>query len=84
MTGDEVFLGYVSNFGYMFVVFFTNVSLILLRRKFLDQKRPFRKPWYPVLSILGCVGIAVVEIFTAHKALYVGFGLIATGWSSKS
>jgi amino acid transporter/nucleotide-binding universal stress UspA family protein len=79
MTRDEVFLGYVSNFGYMFVVFFTNVSLILLRRKFPDQNRPFRTPWYPVLPILGCLGIVVVEVFTAHNALYVGFGLIAIG-----
>jgi len=78
-SGDEVFLGYVSNFGYMFVVFFTNVSVILLRRKFPDQKRPFRTPWYPVLPILGCVGIVVVEVFTAHNALYVGLGLIAIG-----
>jgi len=79
MSGDEVFLGYVSNFGYMFVVFFTNVSVILLRRKFPDEKRPFRTPWYPVLPILGCLGIIVVEVFTAHNALYVGFGLIAIG-----
>lgn len=79
MTGDEVFLGYVSNFGYMFVVFFTNVSVILLRRKFPDQERPFRTPWYPVLPILGCVGIIIVEVFTAHNALYVGFGLIGVG-----
>ncbi len=79
MSGDEVFLGYVSNFGYMFVVFFTNVSLILLRRKLPDQKRPFRTPWYPVMPILGCLGIIVVEVFTAHNALYVGLGLIAIG-----
>jgi len=79
MSGDEVFLGYVSNFGYMFVVFFTNVSVILLRRKFPDTERPFRTPWYPVLPILGCLGIVVVEVFTAHNALYVGFGLIAVG-----
>lgn len=79
MSGDEVFLGYVSNFGYMFVVFFTNVSLILLRRRFPDQERPFRTPWYPVLPILGCLGIIVVEVFTAHNALYVGFGLIGVG-----
>ena len=79
LSGDEVFLGYVSNFGYMFVVFFTNVSLILLRRKYPDQKRPFRTPWYPVLPILGCIGIIVVEVFTAHNALYVGLGLIGIG-----
>jgi APA family basic amino acid/polyamine antiporter len=80
ISGDEVFLGYVSNFGYMFVVFFTNVSVILLRRKFPDQKRAFRTPWYPITPILGCLGIIVVEAFTELHALVVGIGLIAVGF----
>jgi APA family basic amino acid/polyamine antiporter len=79
VSGDEVFLSYVSNFGYMFVVFFTNVSVILLRRQFPDHKRPFRTPWYPVTPILGCLGIIVVEVFTELHALVVGIGLIAVG-----
>ena len=79
ISGDEVFLSYVSNFGYMFVVFFTNVSVILLRRKFPDHERPFRTPWYPVTPILGCLGIIVVEVFTELHALVVGMGLIAVG-----
>jgi amino acid transporter/nucleotide-binding universal stress UspA family protein len=79
VSGDEVFLSYVSNFGYMFVVFFTNVSVILLRRKFPDHKRAFRTPWYPVTPILGCLGIIVVEVFTEFHALVVGIGLIAVG-----
>jgi amino acid transporter len=79
MSGDEVFLGYVSNFGYMFVVFFTNVSVILLRRKFPNVKRPFRTPWYPVLPILGCIGIIIVEVFTELHAMVVGIGLIGVG-----
>jgi APA family basic amino acid/polyamine antiporter len=79
ISGDEVFLSYVSNFGYMFVVFFTNVSVILLRRKFPDHERPFRTPWYPVTPILGCLGIIVVEVFTELHALAVGIGLIGVG-----
>jgi amino acid transporter len=79
VSGDEVFLSYVSNFGYMFVVFFTNVSVILLRRKFPDHERPFRTPWYPVTPILGCLGIIVVEVFTEPHALAVGIGLIGVG-----
>lgn len=79
LSGDEVFLSYVSNFGYMFVVFFTNVSLILLRRKFPEVPRAFRTPWYPVMPILGCLGIIVVEVFTEWHALLVGLGMIAVG-----
>lgn len=78
-TGDEVFLGYVSNFGYMYVVFFTNVALILLRRKMPEKNREFKTPWYPVLPIIGCVGILVVEVFTEPHALVVGLGLIVVG-----
>lgn len=78
-SADEVLLGYVSNFGYMFVVFFTNVSVILLRRKFPNHKRPFRTPWYPVMPILGCIGIIIVEAFTEPHALVVGIGLIVVG-----
>ncbi len=79
ISGDEVFLSYVSNFGYMFVVFFTNVSVIWLRRKFPDHPRPFRTPWYPVMPILGCLGIIIVEAFTEPHALVVGIGLIGLG-----
>jgi len=79
VSGDEVFLSYVSNFGYMFVVFFTNVSVILLRRKFPEVKRAFRTPWYPVMPILGCIGIIIVEMFTELHALVVGIGLIGVG-----
>jgi APA family basic amino acid/polyamine antiporter len=79
VSGDEVFLSYVSNFGFMYLVFFTNVSVILLRRKFPDHRRPFRTPWYPVTPILGCLGIIVVEVFTELHALVVGIGLIAVG-----
>jgi len=79
VSGDEVFLGYVSNFGFMYLVFFTNVSVILLRRKFPKVKRAFRTPWYPLLPILGCIGIIVVEVFTEPHALFVGVDLIAAG-----
>ena len=79
ISGDEVFLSYVSNFGFMYLVFFTNVSVILLRRKFPDHKRPFRTPWYPVMPILGCIGIIIVEVFTELHALVVGLGLIGVG-----
>ncbi len=79
VSGDEVFLSYVSNFGYMFVVFFTNVSVILLRHKFPNVKRAFRTPWYPVTPILGCIGIIIVEAFTELHALVVGVGLIGVG-----
>jgi len=79
LSGDVVFLSYLSNFGYMFVVFFTNVSVILLRRKFPDHARPFRTPWYPVTPILGCLGILIVEVFTELHALVVGIGLIGAG-----
>jgi nucleotide-binding universal stress UspA family protein len=79
ISGDAVFLSYVSNFGYMFVVFFTNVSVILLRRKFPDHPRAFRTPWYPVTPVLGCLGIVVVEMFTELHALVVGIGLIGIG-----
>ena len=79
VSGDAVFLGYVSNFGFMYLVFFTNVSVILLRRQLPDHKRPFRTPWYPVTPILGCIGIIIVEVFTELHALVVGIGLIAMG-----
>lgn len=79
VSGDEVFLGYVSNFGYMFVAFFTNISMILLRRQLPDHERPFRTPLYPAMPILGCLGIIVVVLFTEFHALMVGFGLVGFG-----
>ncbi|HID88775.1 MAG TPA: amino acid permease, partial [Anaerolineae bacterium] len=76
---DEVFLSYITNFGFMLLVFSTNVSVILLRRKYPDHERPFRTPWYPVTPLLGCLGIIVVEVFTEPRALVVGLALIGMG-----
>ncbi len=76
---DEVFLSYITNFGFMLLVFSTNVSVILLRRKYPDHERPFRTPWYPITPILGCLGIIVVEAFTELHALIVGVALIGVG-----
>ena len=79
VSGDAVFLSYVSNFGFLYLIFFTNVSVILLRRKFPDHQRPFRTPWYPVTPILGCLCTIVVEVFTELHALIAGIGLIGVG-----
>ncbi len=76
---DEVFLSYITNFGFMLLVFSTNVSVILLRRKYPERERPFRTPWYPITPILGCLGIVVVEAFTETHALVVGLMLIGAG-----
>lgn len=79
IPADEVFLSYITNFGFMLLVFSTNVSVILLRRKYPEQERPFRTPLYPITPILGCLGIILVEVFTEPRAVVVGLGLIVAG-----
>ena len=78
-TGREVFLSYVANFGYLYLLVFANLALVWLRRKFPEQKRPFKVPFYPALPIVAAGTCVLMGAFIEPEALALGGGLLALG-----
>jgi amino acid transporter len=78
-TGREVFLSYVASFGWLYLMVFANLSLIWLRRKFPEQKRPFKVPFYPVWPVIAAGACVLMEVFIEPRALALGGGLLALG-----
>ena len=78
-TGREVFLSYVANFGYLYLLVFANLSLLWLRRKFPEQKRPFKVPFYPAVPLIAAGACVLMGAFIEPGALALGGGLLALG-----
>ena len=78
-TGREVFLSYVANFGYLYLLVFANLALIWLRRKFPEQKRPFKVPFYPAVPLIAAGTCVLMGAFIEPGALALGGGLLALG-----
>jgi amino acid transporter len=78
-TAHVVFLGYISSFSWLYLTIFANLALIWLRRKFPEQKRPFKVPFYPLWPVVAAVTCVLMGIFIEPRALVFGGGLLALG-----
>ncbi len=78
-TGQEVFLSYIANFGYLYLLVFANLALIWLRRKFPEQQRPFKVPFYPAFPLIAAGACVLMGVFIEPGALALGGGLLALG-----
>jgi len=78
-TVQEVFLGYMANFGWLYLTVFANLSLIWLRRKFPEQRRPFKVPFYPAVPLFAAVTCVLMGAFIEPGALALGGALLALG-----
>jgi amino acid transporter/nucleotide-binding universal stress UspA family protein len=71
------FLSYISSAGYLFVLFWGNLSMIRLRKQYPDLRRPFRAPFFPAtVYIAGGVCLLLIA-FAAPRALAFGAGVLA-------
>lgn len=70
------FLSYISSSGYLFVLFWSNLALIRLRRRYPNLHRPFRVPFYPYTVYLAIGTCLLIISFTDLRALGFGAGLL--------
>ena len=77
-TGRPVLLGYVASFGWLYETAFANLALIWLRRKFPEQKRPFKVPFYPLWPVVAAGTCVLAGAFIEPEALAWGGGLLAS------
>jgi len=72
------FLSYASSSGYLFVLFWSNLAMIRLRKRFPDLKRPFKVPFFPLTAYLAAATCLLIIGFTNWKALLFGAGVLVT------
>ena len=70
------FLSYITSAGYLFVLFFSNLAMIQLHRKYPYLHRPFKAPFFPLTPIVASLTCLVVILFSDTKALLFTGGII--------
>ncbi len=63
------FLSYITSAGYLFVLFFSNMAMITLHKKFPDIHRPFKAPFFPLTPILASLTCLIVILYSDLDAL---------------
>ena len=70
------FLSYITSAGYLFVLFFSNLAMITLHKKFPDIHRPFKAPFFPLTPILASLTCLIVISYSDLDALLFTGGVI--------
>jgi amino acid transporter/nucleotide-binding universal stress UspA family protein len=71
------FLSYISSSGYLFVLFWSNLALIRLRKRYPDMQRPFKTPFFPITVYVAMASCFLIVAFTERRALAFGVALLA-------
>jgi amino acid transporter/nucleotide-binding universal stress UspA family protein len=71
------FLSYISSAGYLFVLFWSNLAMIRLRKRYPDLRRPFKAPFFPFTAYLAMGTCLLIIAFSDSRALMFGAGLLA-------
>ena len=70
------FLSYITSAGYLFVLFFSNLAMITLHKKFPDIHRPFKAPLFPLTPILASLTCVLVILYSDLDAILFTGGVI--------
>lgn len=71
------FLSYISSSGYLFVLFWSNMAMIRLRKRYPDLRRPFKAPFFPATVYIAMGTCFLIVVFAERRALLFGVGLLA-------
>ena len=70
------FLSFITSAGYLFVLFFSNLAMIQLHRKYPYLHRPFKAPLFPLTPIIASITCLVVILFSELRALLFTGGIV--------
>ena len=76
IIGVVDFLSFITSAGYLFVLFWSNLAMIKLRKKYPAINRPFKAPWFPLTPVIASLTCFVVIIFSDLKPLLFTAGII--------
>lgn len=71
------FLSYISSSGYLFVLFWGSFSMIRLRKRYPNLKRPFKAPWFPFTAYAAGAACVLIIAFAEPRALAFGAAILA-------
>lgn len=77
VIGVVDFLSYITSAGYLFVLFFSNMAMITLHKKYPDIHRPFKAPLFPLTPILASLTCVIVIIFSDVDAILFTAGVVS-------
>lgn len=69
IVGVVDFLSYITSAGYLFVLFFSNLAMIKLRKKYPYIHRTFKSPLFPLTPIVASLTCVVVIINSDLNAI---------------
>jgi amino acid transporter len=70
-------LSYISSSGYLFVMFWSGLAMIRLRRLYPKIERPYRVPLFPLSAYVQIGTCIIVIAFTDRVALLFGASVLA-------
>ncbi len=76
VIGVVDFLSFITSAGYLFVLFFSNLAMIRLRKKYPAINRPFKAPLFPLTPILASLTCLIVIVFSDLQPLLFTGGII--------
>ena len=77
LFGVVDFLSFITSAGYLFVLFWSNLAMVNLRRKHPQQVRPFKVPFFPLTPILASATCLIVIVFSDLQPLLFTAAVIA-------
>jgi len=69
IIGVVDFLSFITSAGYLFVLFWSNLAMLRLRKKFPAIQRPFKSPFFPLMPILASFTCLIVLVFSDVQPL---------------
>jgi len=69
IIGVVDFLSYITSAGYLFVLFFSNLAMITLHKKYPSIYRPFKAPLFPLTPILASLTCVIVIFYSDLDAI---------------
>ena len=71
------FLSFISSAGYMFVLFWASLAMVVLRKKYPDIDRPFKVPLYPLTPILAALsGVLIISFANPRALMFLGIVIL--------
>jgi nucleotide-binding universal stress UspA family protein len=77
--GEVKTVAHLTNFCLLFALIVVNVSVIMLRRRRPELKRPFRLPFGPVIPVLGIISNLLMMLFMDWTTYLLGVGFLGIG-----
>ena len=79
VVGEVRFVAHLTNFCLLFALIIINYSVIMLRRRRPELKRPFRLPFGHVIPALGIASNVLMMLFMEWSTYLLGISYLAVG-----